>query len=215
MRICSQLGLVFAALPLAIVALLISEPKENLLTSFLALFLFLCPMVAVCLGHLALRQQKKRLERGGQRGSGHTAAMITLLGGYSEICLLLLAALVPCRMGYTAASEATAVGSLRALAHAAEEYRQAHPVEGFPADLSSLAPVEGTPRAEWTVDTALASGEKRGYRFTYVGGGRHFQILADPTLPRRTGYRHFYVDEAGVVRWEVEKPATVESAALN
>jgi len=56
-----------------------------------------------------------------------------------------------------------------------------------------------------------STGGRDGYRFTTQGGANQFTVNADPLIPGKTGERHFFADESGVIRWSREGPAGAES----
>jgi prepilin-type N-terminal cleavage/methylation domain-containing protein len=118
-----------------------------------------------------------------------------------------------------AANEASAVGSLRTINTAAVTYSSTYG-NGFPPTLQTLGPPAGggTPTcdAAGLIDNVLASGQKSGYKFTYVAGNdkipqappncsspgsNTYTLNADPISPGTTGIRYFYTDESGVIRF--------------
>jgi hypothetical protein len=114
-----------------------------------------------------------------------------------------------------AANESSAVGSLRSLYSANLAYAKDHPAGGYPQHLNDLAPQLGP-------DEILATGEKSGYRFAYsassqMGGGKYdaYEISADPDVPGKTGNRHFFMDETGVIRVLATGPADASDPALH
>jgi len=56
-----------------------------------------------------------------------------------------------------------------------------------------------------------STGGRYGYRFTTQGGANQFTVNADPLIPGKTGERHFFADESGVIRWSREGPAGAEN----
>jgi hypothetical protein len=115
----------------------------------------------------------------------------------------------------SAANESSAVGSLRSLYSANLAYAKNHPLDGYPKHLNDLAPQLGPAEV-------LATGEKSGYRFTYSarslkGGAKYdaYEISADPDVPGKTGTRHFFMDETGVIRASATGPANVNDPALD
>jgi hypothetical protein len=96
---------------------------------------------------------------------------------------------------------------------------------GFPPGLAALRPPDGqgTPTADTAglVDPVLASGKKDGYIFTYRPGVKNsmgqintYTIHADPITPRTTGTEHFFTDQSGWIRREINKPANEQSPAI-
>lgn len=87
---------------------------------------------------------------------------------------------------------------------------------GFPAALSNLGPSNSpSAKAAGLIDAAAASGKNNGYSFAYTSGKPSggvilgYKIQADPTEPGKTGQKHYYTDQSGVVRANPTAPATV------
>ncbi len=127
--------------------------------------------------------------------------------------------MIPCFVGSrTAANESAAVGSLRALATAQVSFSEEHPAKGFAISLADLGPTLGTS----DIDSALANGTKSGYTFALTPGTpdrkghiTRFAISARPQVFEKTGYRSFFTDESGVIRYTSEnRPATASDSAL-
>ena len=217
----TQLSLVFAAISPALLFLLANGIGQWMPVPIIVGLILLCPLAAAFSGHRGIRQFKENTQK--QGGLVRTAAVAGTALGYLEIfTLVLLVATTPIHhrnpMG---ANESSAVGSLRSLAIAAKHYEQTHPVEGFPTSLKALVTEPSSPESPWTVDPILASGQKSGYRFLMSTGNResdghirHYQIHADPAEQDKTGVRHFYVDETGVVRYNLHEQADSKGEAL-
>lgn len=91
-----------------------------------------------------------------------------------------------------AANEGAAIGSLRAIAAAQNEY-QATVGDGEFGTLEELAGAE-------LLDPQLASGVKRGYRFEVEVYESSYGVTASPLEYSDTGTRSFYTSETGVIR---------------
>ena len=87
--------------------------------------------------------------------------------------------------------EAAAIGSMRTLSTAAEQYRLRQ--GSYPTTLQDLAAVDPA-----LVDSELANGLRNGYNFELSGQQSTFECNADPVSAN--GTRFFYVDETGVIR---------------
>jgi type IV pilus assembly protein PilA len=153
-----------------------------------------------------------------------TSRVLGALTTFTIFCFLILA-FVPNDRNPTAANESLAASSLRTLDRANVAYAQGHPRLGFAARLSDLA--RGSQdrgrgeSLEQMIDPALAAGEKAGYRFTYSSQSTTrdvkrdaYQATADPLVPGRSGRRHFFVDQTGVIRMSDAGPATGTSTVL-
>jgi prepilin-type N-terminal cleavage/methylation domain-containing protein len=108
-----------------------------------------------------------------------------------------------------AANQTSAVASLHTLAIAQMTYASTYGA-GYTTDLPTLAPPPGggspTSTAAGLIDSALATGIKSGYSFTYSPGpsdstGRinSFSYQATP-VSSSTGTQFYYTDESGVIR---------------
>ena len=186
------------------------------------LFVFFpAAITAVVLGHIS----RSEIRRSAGRLKGEGMARAGLILGYvgiSVLPILIIAAitipnLLRSRM---AANEASAVGSLRTLNTAAVTYSTQ--CGGFPPSLAAMGPpVNGCTTAD-LIDSVLASGSKSGYTFTYAAGdadgdGRHesYTITATPSNVGTTGQRHFFVDQTGVIRVEMNQPASADSPPIS
>lgn len=185
-------------------------------------FIFLpAAIAAIILGHIS--RSEIRRSAGRLRGSGMALAGLILgyLGASVLPVLIIIAAiaipnLLRSRM---AANEATAVGSLRTLYTACVTYYSTYGT--YPAALANLGPSDN-PSAEAAdlIDMRLVNGQKSGYAFSYLPTKYEgekitaFTIVANPIVSGSTGTRHFYTDETLIIRWEMNKPASVESPPL-
>jgi hypothetical protein len=157
----------------------------------------LAPVAAVTLGYSARRDIRKRVPR----LRGRRIAKTGLVLGYSWIAALLWAGLFgPSHHSRPIANEASAVGSLRTVSTAVHAYSEVHR-GALPATLHELREL---------IDSNLANSLKSGYRFDYQLRSTHndgildgFEVVAEPVLTCVTGRRAFYMDETGVIRFEV------------
>ena len=103
------------------------------------------------------------------------------------------------------ANEVAAVAACRTIVTAAQNYYSNSYPHEYPSTLLDLGSPASTPPY---IDDVLSSGTKQGYTFTYaLIDAESFTLNADPTVSGRTGTRHFFADEMGVV-----KANTVQSA---
>ena len=111
------------------------------------------------------------------------------------------------------ANEASAIASMRTIVTSEIIYSTTYTV-GFSGNLPSLSdggtasncvpPAVPASTSACLIDSALASGTKNGYLFTYVpgpGGGvtSSYTLNADP-VSTASGQRHFYTDATHVLR---------------
>jgi type IV pilus assembly protein PilA len=108
-----------------------------------------------------------------------------------------------------AANQSSAVASLHTLSIAQMTYASTYGV-GYSVDMLSLSSPTGggnpTSTAAGLIDSALATGIKSGYSFTYSPGsvdstGRinAFNFTADP-VSSSTGTQFYFTDASGVIR---------------
>jgi type II secretory pathway pseudopilin PulG len=121
------------------------------------------------------------------------------------------------------ANEASAAAGVRTITTAAMQYQSDYGHYPKMLDQLSQPPGNATPDQNHAalIDNTLASRIKYGYVFSYHGiDSQHdgkidsFIIRADPEQPGRTGYKHFFSSEDGVVRVEFNRPASAESPSV-
>lgn len=103
--------------------------------------------------------------------------------------------LVEMRVARNAHAETSAIHYLLSVANAESEYHK--PNKGYTNSLSELP---NLPKPEsW-------------YRYDYRKNGTDgYIVTAEPLDPGHHGRRYFYMDQSGVVTYEVMKPATAKS----
>ncbi len=95
------------------------------------------------------------------------------------------------RIARNAQAETAAIDYLKAVAKAQNDYRKAN--DTFAANLDDL---KGLPSA----DTTYKIGYKKVTPDAYL-------VMAWPTQPGKRGRRYFFLDQTGVVRYDVMRPA--------
>jgi type IV pilus assembly protein PilA len=206
------------------------EPSTNgkavgsLVSGLLIFFAPFSSIVAIILGHLSLSEIRK--SSGRLKGQGLATAGLGL--GYMGIAaipfILIIAAIaIPNFLrSRMAANEATAVRALRTYNTAMITYASKCPSVGYPASTAQLGPGAGGCTQAGLVTRAMAAPRslKAGYIFIYQpmvqirGRITKYAISADPAQPGVTGNRHFYTDETGVIRFEMNNGATAASPPL-
>jgi len=198
-------------------------------------FLFPIPILAVVLGHLSLADMR----RSGGRITGRGMAVTGLVLGYagvSVIPILIVAAIaIPNLLrSRTAANEASAVGAVRRIVVAEVSFNDSY-ANGYSPTLAALGKSDSsqdTCDRAGLIDKVLSSGTKNGYRFTYIATGdmvfsegarargctqpgtSTFELHADPIERGSTGQRSFFVDQTGMIRFNLRGPATGTSPPL-
>lgn len=122
------------------------------------------------------------------------------------------------------ANEGSAISSMRTISTSEVSYQTAAfrdangDGQGDYGTLAQLAaPAAGV---VGFIDATLGAGVKQGYNFVAVpvdGDAANpptYTCTADPITPGRTGDRHFFVDESGVLRFAFGGAATVASTPL-
>jgi Domain of unknown function (DUF4190) len=139
-----------------------------------------------------------------------------------------------------AANESAAIGNLRAVSTALVSYASAYQ-NGFPSTLNPLTESAGQ-AADCNHAGLLAearfAGQYSGYVFHYrplypdsrsspaispkaaaancvSGGASGYSLVADPIEPGKTGVRHFFIDQTGIIRYSMsDKPVDANSPSL-
>lgn len=93
-------------------------------------------------------------------------------------------------------NEAIAIAGCRSVSSACQSYYASTIPHLYPDTLARLGPEQSEPPY---IDSALASGSRSGYDYTYQPGedDASFILRAEPVVFRRTGNRYFYTDETG------------------
>jgi type IV pilus assembly protein PilA len=101
------------------------------------------------------------------------------------------------------ADEAAAIKAIQTIHTMQVQYNSEHGVYA-----ASLAELTGT-------DSGLASGVRRGYKFTVTAHQDRYAISAVPSVYGNTGSRTFYSDQSMVIREnDSPEPATASSEEL-
>ena len=116
-------------------------------------------------------------------------------------------ALVRARIG---SNEGSAVSSIKVIITANQTYETRF--DSYAAALTDLGDIGIID--EVLADAAVPPG-KAGYVFTYAGTRNQFEITADPIVPGSTGFRRFYADHTGVIRFREGSPATSSDPPLD
>jgi len=126
------------------------------------------------------------------------------------------------------ANEAGAAGAMRTISTGEVGYQTAAFTDadgdgvGDYGTLAQLADPDGAGATPPFIDQVLGGGAKHGYNFTVnvVPGGPAalpaYQCTAVPAAAGRTGFRQYFVDESGVIRFTADGSAvTATSPPLN
>src|ERR1700726_3755062 len=147
-------------------------------------------------------------------------SLIELLVVVSVILIVAAIAIPNLLRSRSAANEASAVASVRSINTSQVVYQSTYG-PGFAATLAALSdggvaancvpPTPATATSACLVDSALASGTKSGYTFTYApaGGGSvtTYTVSADPIGSSGSSQRHFFSDQSLVIRFNPTAPA--------
>lgn len=111
------------------------------------------------------------------------------------------------------ANEAAALANIRTIYNSCQAYYSNNLPHTYPPNsLSDLTTPASIPAY---IDSVLASGTKQGYQYSYqFVNEEQFKLYVNPTYTNRTGVRHFFVDETGVVRQDSENQADENDPAV-
>jgi type IV pilus assembly protein PilA len=106
-----------------------------------------------------------------------------------------------------AGNEASAISSCRTITTVNEQYRTRF---GSYADSLDRLFTQGY------IDKVLGSKAKSGYNFVYASTDKNlWSCTADPQVAAKTGDRGFFVDQTGVIRFELAGGATSVSEPID
>lgn len=186
----------------------------------LGLLICFCPAsaLAVVYGHRARKQLRRDPT---QQGAGLATAGLVL--GYLGLAFTALAAftaLPDYLVRHSNNAEVSSVGSLRTIGTAELSYSTSFPDQGYSPSLEALSdgatgcPTPPSVEHACLIDSALASGVKSGYGYTYRVPPdehpiKHYTLNADPIAP--AGGVHYFTDQTAIIRHERDRPATAQS----
>ncbi len=219
----AKLSCCFAAAPILVWGLGFLFRGSALLESLFPVVIPISPLLAIVFGLIGFAREVRR--RVGFPRQFWNLATLALVISVSEFTALFLVFVVAhdsiSHISHIAVNESSAVHSLRTLASLTAIYSETHPDVGFPADLRSLPVPPGNKESE-RITGVIATGKDRGFTFVYfprrdssAGSYQHYRITADPIKQDETGVRHFFIDDSGVVRYELHQPANELSPVLN
>ncbi len=209
-RVCGAVVFVISLWFTAVMIALIGERPPLFLTNALAF-----AVLAVAQGFLwqsARQMWRVQVEEGKlPPGMGWARVVPTL---YWTFFLVLAAIALPSLLrSRTAANEASAVGSMRTMHTALATYNAQH--HSYPEGVSAMNDL---------LDPQLACAQppcqKSGYHFTYTllppdASGARYTISARPVKHGNTGFRSFFTDHTGVIRFtRDDRPATAKDEPL-
>lgn len=139
------------------------------------------------------------------------------------IIAIIAAIAIPSLLGAKkSANEANAIGSLRTLSTALEQFRTVQIPPSYPAGMANLLdPNNDGVQTDALIDNVLGAGAKNGYAYTYVPADPDgdddndtYTINADPSQVGTTGERQFFMDQSGVIRVAIGGAANVNSQPI-
>jgi prepilin-type N-terminal cleavage/methylation domain-containing protein len=135
--------------------------------------------------------------------SGFT--LIELMIVVAIISIIAAIAIPSLMVSLASGREAAAIGSLRTISTAAEQFRMRN--SQYPVDLGDLSS-----QFPALIDEALGAGQRNGYNFDLEATPGGFACNADPELSPDA--RFFYLDHSGVIRQSSGSQAGPASAPV-
>jgi len=146
-------------------------------------------------------------------------SLIELLVVVSVILIVAAIAIPNLLRSRSAANEASAVASVRSINTSQVVYQSTY--AGFAPTLTALSdggaaancvpPTPANATSACLLDSALATGTKSGYTFTYVpaagGSITTYTVNADPIASSGSAQRHFFSDQSLAIRFNPAAPA--------
>ncbi len=161
-----------------------------------------------------------------KRNSGFT--LIELMIVVAIIAIIAAIAIPNLLRSRMSANEASAAGAMRTLSTSEVSFQTAGFVDndadgvGDYGTLAQLGDPDGGGATPPYIDGVLAAGSKQGYNFVVAvtfgaaAVAPAFTCTGIPTNLGRTGYRQYFVDDSGVIRFTADGAApTVASTPLN
>lgn len=118
------------------------------------------------------------------------------------------------------ANEGAAIGMMRTISTSEISFKNANALDAdgdSQGDYGTLQQLGAT--VPPFIDPVLANvGQKEGYNFLAVpdaDADEGFEATATPQEVGKTGIRHFFVDQSGVIRFNPNGPATVNDAPVH
>jgi type II secretory pathway pseudopilin PulG len=182
-----------------------TKPKAGLAVASLALgvvgfftlgLLGVGAITGIVLGAVAVARANNRPEEYGGRGAAIAGIVLNGLALVVVPFIAIVAAIAIPNLiaSRRAANEGSAIGSIRSISLAEEDY---FATAGQSRNYATLAQLH----ADGLIDDALSGGTKNGYRFRVTADAGQFVVQATPVAYRSTGVRSFYYSSSdGVIR---------------
>lgn len=158
----------------------------------------------------------------------HGFTLIELMIVVAIIAIIAAIAIPNLLRSRMSANEAGAAGAMRTISTGEVGFQTAAFVDsdgdgvGDYGTLAQLADPDGGGNTPPFIDAVLGGGAKHGYNFTVTvtmgspTAPPAYTCVAAPAAAGRTGYRQYFVDESGVIRFTADGSAvSVASAPLN
>jgi len=161
-----------------------------------------------------------------KKNSGFT--LIELMIVVAIIAIIAAIAIPNLLRSRMSANEASAAGAMRTLSTAEVQFQTAAFVDanndgiGDYGSLAQLMNPDGAGATPPFIDSVLGAGTKQGYTYTVTttagtaAANPAYTIVSAPSAPGRSGYRRYFVDDSGVIRFTGDGTApTVASTPMN
>jgi len=112
------------------------------------------------------------------------------------------------------ANESAAIGAMRTIASGQASYQASGELDADKDGIGEYGTLSDLVGANPPyIDPVLGAGQKQGYTFVCKpneDGESGYTCHADPLVSGRTGNRHFFVDESGVITFNPTRPANAD-----